>query len=529
MKAFRTGRRLLGALLLASAAALPAAAQDQRPLRVVLSQELSLLDPVISTNTATRAFGYMIWDTLVAMDGKGGYRPQMLDSWAVSEDGLTYTFKLRPGQRWSDGKPVTAEDCIASIRRWGAADGLGQQLIAATRAMEVVSTDSFTIALSRPFGFVIEALGKPGNRVPFIMPASVANSDPTRPITTFIGSGPYTFDRAEWRQGDRAIFRRNPMANPRQEPADGLAGGKAAHFETVEFVSLPDVATRVSALRTGEVDLLEFVPPDYVDQLRRDRNTVVSQATGGMEQYVSYISINHAQPPFNNPLVRRALQAALDQSEVVAGMGLPDDMVLQRCLSIYTCNSPGASNAGTAPLENGGIARAKELLRQAGYSNEPVVFLHPTDSTVLNPVGSVVVDQMRRAGFNVDEWNSDWASVAQRRLKREPVGQGGWSVVPLGWSGIDVLNPMLHAAIAYNCQTYPGWFCDEAMKPLLARYAETVDPAQRQALADQIQARMHENGNMIIAGQMTMPQARRAELTDVVSFAYPVLWNLRRR
>jgi peptide/nickel transport system substrate-binding protein len=116
--------------------------------------------------------------------------------------------------------------------------------------------------------------------------------------------------------------------------------------------------------------------------------------------------------------------------------------------------------------------------------------------------------------------------VAQRRLNK--AAQNGWHVVPLAWSGIDLLDPMLHAASAYNCQNYPGWFCDEALRGLMAEYAGESDAGRARDLADRIQARVHDNVNMIIAGQMTMPQARRADLTGAVSFAYPILWNLRR-
>lgn len=84
----------------------------------------------------TRNFAYMVFDTLIAMDSKGQFRPQMLEGWKVSDDRMVYTFTLRPGLKFSDGAPVTSEDCIASIKRWGGRDALGRRLMGATKEMQ---------------------------------------------------------------------------------------------------------------------------------------------------------------------------------------------------------------------------------------------------------------------------------------------------------------------------------------------------------------------------------------------------------
>lgn len=100
-----------------------AAQQAERPLRLVMNTELQVIDPHVSPSYVTRTFGFMVFDTLVGMDSQGRFRPQMLENWQVSDDRLTWTFRLRPGLEWHDGTPVTAEDCIASLRRWGSATG----------------------------------------------------------------------------------------------------------------------------------------------------------------------------------------------------------------------------------------------------------------------------------------------------------------------------------------------------------------------------------------------------------------------
>jgi peptide/nickel transport system substrate-binding protein len=212
---------LLGLLLLVA----PAWADDST-LRVVMNIELQVLDPQVTTATVTRAFGYMVYDTLIAMDQQGKFHPQMLEKWAVSDDRLTWTFTLRPGLAWHDGSPVTSDDCVASLRRWAVYDGFGKRLMAATDSLTVVDARTFALHLSRPFAFVIEALGKPNAYVPFILPARLVANATAKRITEVMGSGPFIFRKEERRPGDRAVFHRNPAYQHRAEPADGLAGGK---------------------------------------------------------------------------------------------------------------------------------------------------------------------------------------------------------------------------------------------------------------------------------------------------------------
>jgi peptide/nickel transport system substrate-binding protein len=510
-------------------AALSAQAQD-RVLRVSLNTELQVLDPIVTTINATRVFAYMVFDTLVGVDAEGTYRPQMLEGWEVSEDRLTWRFRLRDGLEWHDGTPVTAEDCVASLRRWAKREPLGMQLMAATADIQVVDTRSFTLRLNRPFAFVADALGKPGHTIPVMMPARIAaDADVARAVPEILGSGPFLFNRAEWRPGDRAVFHRNPRYRPREEPPSALAGGKVVKLDRVELVSMPDQATRVSALLAGEMDMLEIVPFHFIDRLRRNRAvTIASQR--GVEQMVSILQINHVQPPFNDLRLRQALQAAIGQPDVMASLGLPRGMYLDDCRSIYMCDAPLTTRAGTEVFAQSGTERARTLLREAGYANQPVVLLHAETSALLNPIGLVMADQLRRAGFNVDLRTSDFATVAQRRLSRAPVEQGGWSLVPIVWNGIDLVNPLSNPAVSQNCSPHnPGWYCDEALRDLLQRFSEAATDDDRRALSAAIQEAFHRNVNHVMGGQFSAPAAYRSNLHGVVPFAFPLFWNIERR
>ena len=521
--------RLAAAVALSAAAVLttPAAAQ-QRPLRAVMNIELQVLDPIVTTATVTRAFGYMVYDTLVSMDSKGEFKPQMLEGWKVSDDRLTWTFTLRPGLAFHDGAPVTAEDCIASLQRWAKADAFGKRMMAAASDLRAIDARTFELKLNRPFAFVIEAIGKPNMLVPFIMPARMAALPPNKQNTETIGSGPYTFKRDEWRPGDRAIFRRNAAYQPRAEPADGLAGGKKPSMDTVEFVSMPDPSTRVTALQTGAVDYLEVLPFDYIDLMRKDKNVkVVIQPP--MAHIMGGLSVNNTQPPLDNVKVRRALQMALDQKEILGGIGLPADMSVPFCQSVFLCGGPYESDAGTAALRDASPDKARALLKDSGYKNEPIVLLHSTDSAMINPISMVLIDQIKRAGFNLEVISSDYSSMAQRRLKKEPLDKGGWSLMPVVWSGYDMINPLSHYATAYSCTgNYPGWNCDPGMPDLVAKFEVEADPAKRMALATEMQLRVLDQAPQMFLGQFAPPTAYRASLNGVLRTGVHTFWNITR-
>ena len=118
---------VVAATVFAAGVLAPAGAENM--LRVVMHSDLKIVDPIWTTAYIARNHGYMIYDTLFAMDAKGEIRPQMVDKYDVSADKLTYTLTLRDGLVWHDGKPVTAEDCVASIKRWAAKDSMGQKML----------------------------------------------------------------------------------------------------------------------------------------------------------------------------------------------------------------------------------------------------------------------------------------------------------------------------------------------------------------------------------------------------------------
>ena len=141
----------LGAALCTSAAA--------KTLRVSLHSDLKIVDPVWTTALITVNHGYMIYDTLFALDQKLAVQPQMVDRYETSADKTVWTFTLRDGLEWHDGKPVTSEDCIASIKRWGARDAMGLKLMDFVKDFKAVDAKTFQMILKEPYGLVLASLG----------------------------------------------------------------------------------------------------------------------------------------------------------------------------------------------------------------------------------------------------------------------------------------------------------------------------------------------------------------------------------
>src|SRR5580693_4899706 len=146
-----------------------------KTITAVMHSDLRVIDPSMTTAYITRDHGYMVYDTLLATDSHFKIQPQMAD-WKVSDDKLTYTFTLRDGLKWHDGAPVTAEDCVASLQRWGRNDGMGQKLMDFTASIEATDNKTITLTLKEPYGLVLESIGKPSSYVPFMMPKRMAET-----------------------------------------------------------------------------------------------------------------------------------------------------------------------------------------------------------------------------------------------------------------------------------------------------------------------------------------------------------------
>ena len=319
----RSAAALMAAAAVGAMGLMPAGVQAQT-LKAVMHSDVKILDPIWTTAYIQRNFGYMVWDTLFAMDDKFEVKPQMVDKYDVSADKLTWTFTLRDGLVWSNGQPVTPDDCIASIKRWGARDSMGQKMLASVAGFEAVDAKTFKMKMKEPYGLVLESLGKPSSNVPFMMPKKTAETDPGTQIKVedVIGSGPFVFVANEWKPGEKVVFVKNTKYKPRAEPASGLAGGKVVKLDRVEWIAMPDSQTQIAALQNGEIDLLEQPALDLLPLLSSDKNIKLFDGNPLGNQYV--MRFNSTAKPFDNAKIRHAVMVAFGQEDFLkATIGNP--------------------------------------------------------------------------------------------------------------------------------------------------------------------------------------------------------------
>ncbi|TWT08669.1 ABC transporter substrate-binding protein [Reyranella sp. CPCC 100927] len=518
-------RTIVTAALLAFAAALPA--QAQVTLRAALHSDLKILDPIWTTALISSHHGYLVYDTLFALDESLQPQPQMVETYDVSPDKLVWTFTLRDGLAFHDGAPVTAEDCVQSLKRWAARDTVGQKLMSHAADLAVVDVRTFRLTLKEPYGLVVQSLAKSGSNVPFMMPKRIAATDPNTQITDATGSGPFIFLKDQWKPGEKAVYVKNPKYKPRSEPASGLAGGKVAKVDRIEWVWIPDSQTQVNALIGGEIDMIEIISPDLLPLLASNADIETRVVNRAGRQYA--MRFNTLHKPFDNPKVRAAVFMALSQKGFLdANVG--DAKWYRECKSLFPCGSPLESTKGWDDKLTGDAAQAKTALTAAGYDGTPIVLLHQTDTPGHNNLATVAKAQLERAGFKIDLQPMDWQTLVARRAKKEPPAQGGWHAYFTSWSSVDVLDPVSTSFLNAACDKATfGWPCDPGLEKLRDQYARETDPAKHKAIAEAVQLYVLNYPTHVPLGQFTTPTALRRTVTGLLTAPALAFWNIEKK
>ena len=517
---------MASAAALSTALPLRAKAAGGKTITAVMHSDLRIIDPGLTTAYITRDHGYMIYDTLLAMDSSFKIQPQMAE-YKISDDKLTYTFTLRDGLKWHDGAPVTAEDCVASLQRWGKKDGMGQKLMDFTASLTAADPKTIVLKLKEPYGLVLDSIGKPSSLVPFMMPKRIAETPPDKAIPEQIGSGPFKFVKEEFQPGVKAVYVKNPDYVPRKEPASWTSGGKVVKVDRVEWVTMADAQTAINALQSGDIDFLENPSFDMIPILQKDKELHVQTLNKLGFQTIG--RMNFLYPPFDNVKVRRAALMALSQKPILdALVGNPD--YYKVCGAVFVCNTPLGSEVDSAPIVKGDdLAEAKKLLAESGYDGTPVVLMAPGDVVTLKAQPIVAAQQLRDAGFKVDLQATDWQTVVSRRASQKPPKEGGWNMFFTNWVAPDVMNPVSNVMLNGKGKNggWFGWPTDDKMEELRDKFVRATNADDQRKIAEDIQKRVMEEVTYIPAGQYEAPCVWRTSLKGVLDGpATPIFWNI---
>ncbi len=505
----------------------PSPTQNQ-VLRIVPHSNLAILDPIWTTAYMSRNHGYMIYDTLFGTDENAKVRPQMVDSWTESADHRLWTFKLRKGLEFHDGKPVTGDDVVASLRRWGQRDTLGTALMQFVQRMDSPTPDSFRIFLGEACGFVLEALGKPSSNVPFIMPKRVAETDAFKQIDEHIGSGPFIFKKDEFKPGDKAVYLRNPKYQPRSEPPSGSAGGKHVYIDRVEWnLALRDTQAQMNALQKGEVDILEALGFDHYETAKRDTHLQMPRFDVVGRHYGA--RLNHLHKPFDDVKVRQAVLTAFAQEPFLrAQIGVKE--LYRTCPSMFICNTPYASTAGSDMFTKGSMKKAQELLKASSYDGTPIVIMKPTDLASVHKLPDVAAQLLRQVGFKVDLQAMDWQTLVGRRAKKDAPDKGGWHLFITAFYAFDAWNPIANPMVdARGDKSWFGWVSDDKLNALRNEFMRATDDAAKKKLAEQMQTRAFEIVTHVPLGEYSQPMAARKNISGFFVSNGNLYWNLKKQ
>lgn len=485
-------------------------------LRAVPHAQLEVLDPIWTTAYITRTHGYLVYDTLFGLDENFEPQPQMVDTWSVSEDGLEWSFNLRPHQKWHDGADVTAADAVASLIRWGARDGVGQSLFSRISEMTATDDDTFAITLTRPYPLMLETLAKMSSNVPFIMPARIAATDPQVAITDATGSGPYKLAVEEWIPGEKVVYLRNELYVPRDEPTSLAAGAKVAFLDRIEWLSYPDQDAAVQALINDEVDYLESPSTSRLPMF--EGQEAISVALTDTAGYVGMAVFNHAVAPFDNPDIRRAILTAMSQEDYMqAALGNPE--YWQVCGSIYPCGSTYGQPTREGFFVSGDVDAARQMVIDAGYDGTPVIVIDPVDSPVISAFTGVSVDLLEAIGMTVDHQEVSWAELLQRRVVRTVEDGAPWNMFHTWWIAEDLSDPLRIAFSGDRDRGWIGWPEDATLETLRMSFLDAETQEERADIAAQVQDRIIENANFAVLGQFFEPIAFR---NTVVGLQAPI-------
>lgn len=496
-------------------------------LRMVPQANLTSIDPIWTTANITRNHGFMVYDTLYGLNSSLQPYPQMAAGHEIGDEGRLVTITLRDGLLFHDHERVRAVDAVASLRRWMKRNPYGQTLEPVIDELSALDDNRLRFRLKKPFPLLFNALAAIATAA-VIMPERIAATDPFKQITDPTGSGPFRFKKDEFNSGSLVVYERNPTYQPRPDGVVSLtAGPKRVFFDRVEWRIITDAATSAAALQQGEIDWWEQPTPELRALFARNKNIVVDVLDpNGL---CGALRLNASQPPFNDKTLRQALLPAVDQADFMAAIVGDDPNDWKRVGGVFTPGTPMANDidAGklTGPRDFG---LAQKLMKQAGYTDQAMRLIGPTDILAPAAMTQVAADLFKRLGFNQDFALSDWGTVIQRRASRESVEKGGWSALCTSFSSFDFADPAVHPLLRGNgTGGWFGWPVIPELERLRSSWFDAPDDAGRKAICRDIQRVALDEVAFIPLGTYSGFTAMRADLRDRVN-GFALFWNLRR-
>jgi peptide/nickel transport system substrate-binding protein len=500
-------------LVVVTLAAAPVSAQDTPRMGGVLKAamigEPPSLDLHWTTAVITQQITWHIYETLYTYDRQFAPIPFLADGHTLADGGRRYTITLRKGVKFHTGKEMTAADVVASLNRWGKISTPGKAVWKNVEAVEARDPYTVVIHLKEPSGSLLFGLGRP-NSGAAIHPKEVVDAAGDGQIKEFIGTGPYRF--VEHKPDRHIKLARFKDYVARAEPPDGYGGKRVAYLDEILFIPAPDVAVRLAGVETGEYHFGQQIKQDQYDRIKG--LAAVEPRIVKPSAWITAVP-NHKEGLMTSRKLRQAFQAALDMEPIMAAaIGNKDFYRVEGGL-FFPEQASWHSTAGLAGYNQRDREKARRLLKEAGYTGQPIRWITTKEYEWMYKSALVSKQQLEEAGFKVDLQVLDWATLVQRRNKPEL-----YDVFSTGFTF--TADPALATSIQCN---WPGWWCHEEKERLLADLARESDPKKRKGIIDRIQAIFYEDVGRIKFGDYFLLDVVRKDLKGFRSTPELYFWN----
>jgi peptide/nickel transport system substrate-binding protein len=468
------------------------------------------LDPFVSSSLVELEIIHHLFESLVAMDGRYNAKPMIASKVDASADAKTYTFTLRRGIKFHNGKELTSADVLASFERYRKVSPNASAL-ADVETMEAPRPDTFVVKLSKPNAVFLDVLKGPV--YPFVVLPAEQKDKPARGIDV-IGTGPFML--GEWVKDSHLFLKRFDGYAPNESATgpDGFAGKRTAYLDAVKYRFIPEANARVAAVQSGDIDVVADIPPDLSKRLDgRTDLTAVKIFPFCMQVYV----LNTQQGLTKDPLVRQAINAVVNVDEITGAMG----RVSQKNHSLVYSTTPYyQGDTMKAYYDQRNPAKAKELLKQAGYKGEQIVLQTNSNNAHHRDAILVLSEQLKEAGMNVKVDVVDWTTNASNMQR----GTGTWNVSTTGFCSNPLLGPQAWRSVLY---TFTQLKAEPVMDPAFDKFYLSSDLKLRTEAWGQIEKRVLEQAYMIkIADVGSLRAVNTKKVEGFSAYYLPVFWNV---
>jgi peptide/nickel transport system substrate-binding protein len=477
----------LAAIFIAAGGGLSAEAQQKKggTLTYAYVSGPGTLDPHVAASLVELEVIHHMFETLVAIDDNYNTRMSLASKVVTSDDGKTFTFTLRKGVKFHNGKEMTSADVLASFERYKKVSP-NASVLADVEGYDTPDPATFVVRLSKVNAVFVDILKSPV--YPFaIIPAE--QKDKAGRELEIIGTGPFVL--GEWVKDSHLVMKRfdGYVADESAPGPDGLAGRRTAFLDSVRYNFVPEANTRVAALQSGGADVISDVPPDLVKRLEgRPDLTTLKVFPFCMQVFV----VNTQQGLTRNPLVRQAIEAVVNVDDILEAMG----SVYQKSHSMVYANSPYYQGDAMKPYySQNNPAKAKELLAKAGYKGEKIVLQTNSNYATMRSAILVLGEQMKAAGMNASVDVVDWTTNASNMQR----GTGTWNVSTTGYCSNPLLGPQQWKVMFY---TFPHVEGDKVLDDAYDKFYTSLDPKLRIAAWADIEKRVLDQAYMIKIGDI---------------------------